>query len=293
MAPAVTIQAEAPLSDFTLAPSGSEIAALLRDGRVRVWSVAGSPLRSWSANDSPFRWILYAGDSRIIAGAPGSMSVLDAASGTRLASWNAADLQWAASSPEGGLIAGACADGSITLWKPDGAPVRTLRAPGLVEITRIALSRAGRRIAACGTDADVRLFDGKTGDVEHVLDLTMTSFALDFSPDGRTLATGGVDGSVTLWDAESGREKATIGRYPIGVGAVRFSPDGKRLASAGLSVNPATAEAEARVYDLAAGKEAIVPLGVSTWNAVGFSPDGKPFAVDIHGQTISVWTLSA
>lgn len=290
--PALTIQAEAPLSDFTLSPSGSEIAAVLRDGKIRVWSVAGKPLRSWPANDPPAQWILYAGSSRLLAGTAGSMIVLDASSGKRLASWSSADVDGAASTPEGELIAGACGDGSVRLWKADGMAVRTLRAPGLAEITRVALSRGGRRIAACGMDADVRLFDGKTGTVERVLDLTMTSFALDFSPDGRTLATGGVDGSVTLWDAESGRVSATLGRHSTGVGAVRFSADGKRLASTGLSVNPATVEAEARVCDLSTRKESSMPLGVSTWNAVGFSPDGKPFVVDIHGQTISVRDLA-
>jgi WD40 repeat protein len=291
LAPALTIQAEAPLSDFTLSPSGSEIAAVLRDGRIRVWSVAGEALRSWPANDPPVQWILYAGSSRLVAGAAGSMMVLDASSGKRLASWSSADVQGAASTPEGELIAGACGDGSVRLWKSDGTAVRTLRAPGLAEITRGALSRGGRRIAVCGTDADVRLFDARTGAVEHVLDLTMTSFALDFSPDGGTLATGGVDGSVTLWDAESGRVTATLGRYSIGVGAVRFSADGKHLASSGLSINPATAEAEARVCDLATRKESSMPLGVSTWNAVGFSPDGKPFVVDVHGQTLTLREL--
>jgi hypothetical protein len=31
---------------------------------------------------------------------------------------------------------------------------------------------------------------------------------------------------------------------------------------------------------------------VSTWNAAGFAPGGRPFAVAIHGDTISIWDLT-
>ena len=219
------------------------------------------------------------------------MNVLDATTGARSASWSVPELTWAAAAPDGSLLAGACVDGTVRLWKPDGTPVRTLSAPGLSEITRVAVSPRGH-IAVCPTDGDLRLFDAKTGAVERVLDLTMAAFALDFSPDGRTLATGCADGQVALWDVATGQAKAHLGRYAIGVGSVRFSPDGKRLASAGVSANPDTAQAEARACDLATRKETSVPLGVSKWNAVGFTPGGRPFAVAIHAETISLWDLA-
>ncbi len=293
MAAARTIQAEAPIADFALSPSGSEIAAVLKNGKIQVWSVAGAPLRSWPASVPPVEGLLYAGDNHIVTGATGTLTVLEAATGARLASWSAADVQGVFAPASGELIAVVLGDGTVGLWKLEGTAVRTLRAPGLTEITRVALSRGGERIAACGTDADVRLFDGKTGAVAHVVDLAMTSFALDFSPDGRTLAVGSVDGRITLWDAQTGGAKTELPRYPVGVGAVAFSPDGVRLASTSVSINPATSEAEARVYDLASRKETSLPLGVSKWNAIGFAPDGRPFVVDIRAETISIRDLTS
>jgi WD40 repeat protein len=286
-ADARTIEAEAPLSDFSIAPSGAKIAALLKNGKIQVWSIDGTLRDSWPAGDVPKEGILYAGDSRIVAGTPGGMTVFDAASGARIRSWEAADVQWAAASADGGLVVTACGDGTVRLFGLDGS-ARSFREKNLTEISRVAVSRGGERIAAGGTDADIRLFDARTGAVEHVLDLAMASFALDFSPDGRTLAAGAADGTVALWDAASGEVTGTLGRYQTPVGAVRFSPDGRLLVGTGLSMNPATVEAEARVCDLATRKETAMPLGVSRWNAIGFSENGRPFIVDVRKQTISI-----
>jgi WD40 repeat protein len=293
LANARTLRAEAPISDFSLSPSGSEMAATLRDGSIRVWTLAGERRAAWAPGEPPTPWLLYLGERRILAGGPGFISVLDAATGARSVSWTVPELTGAAAAPDGSLLAGAGADGRVWLWKPDGTLLRTLEAAGLVEITRLAVAPGARRIAVGATDADLRLFDAATGRVERTIDLTMAPFALDFSADGRTLAAGCADGTVTLWDASSGRLKATLGRYPLGVGAIRVSPDGKRVASASVSSNPSTAEAEARLCDLAAPRETSTPIGVSTWNAVGFAPDGRAFVAVIRGETVTLTDLAS
>jgi WD40 repeat protein len=292
--PARTFEAEAPLAAFALAPSGAEMAAVLKNGKTQVWSVAGKPLRSWASGDRPVGGLFYAGDRRVVAVAGGSVLVFDASSGQKLAAWQAhkEDIESVAASGDGSLFATASDDGSVKLWKADGLLLRTLTG-GLGEMIGVALSPAGDRVAGAGSDTNIRLFDAKTAAVEHVLDLPMSCLALAFSPDGRALAAGSVDGTVTLWDAASGAAKGTLGRYPVPVGAVRFSADGKRLASTGLSINPSTAETEAKVWDLATKKETATPIGLSAWNAVGFAPDGRSIVVGIHERAISVWELSS
>ncbi len=301
MTPTRAFEAEAALAAFVLAPSGAEMAGALKNGKTQVWSVAGKPLRSWASPGRPRarggaramgRALFYAGDRRIVAVEGGYVAVLDASSGRKVAAWEAheRDIESVSAANDGSLLATASDDGTVKLWEPDGSAVRTI-AGGPGEIVGVAVSPGGERIAGAGSDANIRLFDGKTGSIRHVLDLEMSCFALAFSVDGRTLAAGSVDGSLTLWDAESGAARGTLGRYAVPVGAVRFSADGKRLASTGLSINPPTAETEARVWDLSTRKVTATPIGISNWNTVGFAPDGRPIVVGIRDRTVSVWEL--
>ena len=293
MSAPVTIRAEAPLSDFSISPGGAELVGSLPDGRIRVWSVAGELLHSWPAGDPPSPFLMHLGNRRVVTGGPGHAEVRELDSGRRSASWTIPELVHAATCADGSIIAGAAADGTVPLWKPDGTLVRTLSAPGLAEIVRVAVSPRGDRVAVSPSSGDLHLFDAGTGRVLHVLDLTMAAFALAFSPQAGTLAAGSADGRVTLWNVASGKLESDLRRYELGVEAIAFSPDGRRLASASVSRNPASAEAEARVCELASGRTSGTPLGVSRWNRIAFGPSGRPFAALIEAETVTLRELSS
>ena len=285
-------EAEAPLSALALSPSGSEIAAAGKSGTTQVFSIAGKLLRSFFSGAPPPFSLAYSGDGRrLVMGGGRSVLVMDAATGARLASWQAheKDIESVSCSRDGSLIASASDDDTVKLWKPDGAALATLS--GGVEPMGVAVSPSGEWIAAGASDTKVRLYPAKAGAPKYVLEFPMACPSLVFSPDSRTLAAGSVDGSVLLIDVVSGQARGAIGRHAIPAGAVAFSADGSLLVSAGLSINPWGAEADAKIYDLKTRKETAAPIGVSLLNAATFSSAGRPVVAGSRERTISVFEL--
>ena len=114
-------------------------------------------------------------------------------------------------SPDGAILAGGGAYGTVWLWdvasrQPLGEPLTGHTGP----VWSVALSPDGAMLASGGAEGTVRLWDvasrqplgepltGHTGAVRGVA----------FSPDGAMLASGGAGGIVRLWDVAS--------RQPLG-----------------------------------------------------------------------------
>src|SRR5262249_33923131 len=95
------------------------------------------------------------------------------------------------------------------------------------EITGLAYSPDGRRLASARLHGAVRVWDTATGRELRTLFHGASDFllAVAYSPDGKTLAAAGVK-SVRLWDAESGQDRLTLRGHTDAVTALAFSPDG-------------------------------------------------------------------
>jgi RNA polymerase sigma factor (sigma-70 family) len=195
------------------------------------------------------------------------------------------------------------------------------------DVSAIAFSPDGARIATTGTDLAIRLWDANTGAKLRDLGRHYSPVqALAFSPDGKRLAAGGLDQLIRLWDAESGKELVTddghkdrVGQVSIsGSGTAVLTPSwdntlsvwrapgwgrvtriqtgglvsGSQLTSDGRSVLAVTEGGEGlRVWDTLTGADA-TPSGFPKTRVVGefrFTPDGTTL-IAFSENRLTAWS---
>jgi WD40 repeat protein len=126
-------------------------------------------------------------------------------------------------SPDGSLLASAGhldaggeprAPKSVGLWDAKtGKLLRTL-ARGPAQITSVAFSPDGSRVAAFSRDGAVRLWEASTGKLVRTWQVQAGERgSVAFAPDGSLLAAADAGGAVYVWDVKTGelREKPTPG----------------------------------------------------------------------------------
>jgi WD40 repeat protein len=193
----------------------------------------------------------------------------------------------------------ACTQGSggqtpASTATPGAAPTATPNIPAISKadvtytghrgpVIGAAWSPDGTRIASCGNDGTVQVWNATTGSaLWHTL-IDAYAFAVAWSPNGRMVAGAGMSGTVSLLDGTTGQVKMTLGRQTGAIEGLAWSHDGRYVASGsqGGTVN---------VYDTQTGNVIVTYTGhTASVEHIAWSPDGTRIASASYDGTLQVW----
>jgi len=125
--------------------------------------------------------------------------------------------------------------GGLLVWLvPRVESVRTAgsRVWALGELTQIAFSPDGKRLASVAHEGTIKLWDLETrAEVLTLKGHRDGASGVSFSHDGKRLASGGTDKLVGVWDTATGAKLLMLKGHDGPVTSVAFSADDRLLAS--------------------------------------------------------------
>jgi WD40 repeat protein len=211
-------------------PDGKRLALTVADPRSTKWRLQ---VRDLASGESVFsaegQSLGYSPDGRwlaVTAVDTTTVLLLDARTHKMAACFRGHEKQVnsAAFSRDGRLLATCGADGIVRVWQIDNGTCQEL--PGhTAEVFAVAFHPDGKRLASGGRDQAVWLWDLARGEeVARLPGHTSFIWSLAFSPDGATLVSGSGDATIRLWDTAPLKE-----RYKARREAEALRPDAERL----------------------------------------------------------------
>jgi WD40 repeat protein len=221
--------------------------------------------------------------------------------------WHQADVNTVRFDPTGKLLASSSNDGTVRLWDTTtGAEILCLgdhprRALSVVDasgshlasvvslsdrqpwVLSVAFDATGRRLASCGYDGTVRVWDVASGaEVARFHGPENTVNCVAFDPIGQRLASGSEDKTVRVWDGATGPEIVWLQGHEHWITCVAFDPTGRRVASGSM-------DKTVRVWDAATGTEIACLQGHKHQvQSVVFDPTGRRLQSG-DGREARVW----
>ena len=225
---------------LAFSPDSSRVVSARQD-RLQVWEVAtGRRVQEIQSPAPNILALAFHPDGATLAALNGSsgsggVTVFNAATGGVVARLRLAgrhDTKALAYSPDGRWLAGVSTDDkTLCLFDAHTYQPSAQFAGHDGRINDVTFSLDSRRVASCGSDQTVRVWQIDGGACQVLRGHTDDVFAVAFHPDGTRLASAGRDRAVWLWDLARGEEVARLQGHTNYVWSLAFSPDGTTLAS--------------------------------------------------------------
>jgi WD40 repeat protein len=274
-----------PVYSVAFSPDGKTIATGSSDNTLKLWSVDGRELQTFTGHSDRVLSVAFSPDGKTIVTGSGDKTVkLWSVDGRELQTFTGHSdrVLSVAFSPDGKTIATGSFDKTVKLWSVDGKELQTFTGHS-DRVWSVAFSPDGKTIATGSLDKTVKLWSVDGRELQTFTGHSDLVRSVAFSPDGKTIATGSDDKTVKLWSVD-GRELQTFTGHSDYVGSVAFSPDGKTIATGSDDKTVKLWSVDGRELKTFTGHSNSVL-------SVAFSPDGKTVATGSFDKTVKLWSV--